>query len=401
MDTFLHQTFERLIEHTDLTFKRHLYSQIRLSRLTGLIGPRGVGKTTLMLQYIKEHLIAGRRAFYFSADSVYFRQSTLLGYIQDLYNSEGCRHFFIDEIHKYAQWNQELKNAYDAFPDITIMYSGSSALELVKGSYDLSRRVQLYHLSGMSFREYLNFVEKQNIQTIAWPDLLNETSRFNSLSMIDRILGHFKTYLASGYYPFLFEDSYNYHHRVMRIIDKIIFEDIPSCFDLKTHNLHLFQKILGYLASIPPGEVNTNNIANNIGIAHQTVFHYLSILQSVGLIQMVYPYEGGNQYLRKPQKIFLHNTTLLHTCQQLVGESLNQGNLRELYFVQALRDANHSVYYSKVGDFRTKEAIFEVGGKNKTTRQISNTTLPSFLIKDDIVVSTKKTIPLLFLGFLY
>lgn len=401
MDEFLQQTYERLLDLTDLSFKRYLCDQFHLSRLTGLIGPRGVGKTTLMLQHIKEHLSQNKKTFYFSADSVYFRQSTLLAFINDLYQLQGYRIFFIDEIHKYANWNQELKNIYDAFPDIHVVYSGSSALELIQGSHDLSRRVKLYFLPGMSFREYLNFTEKQHEMPVQLSQLLSDPSCLNKLSTSYRILGHFKQYLESGYYPFIFEDSLTYHERVMRIIDKIIFEDIPNYFDLKTHNLHLFKVILGYLASIPPGEVNTNNIAKNIGVAHQTVFHYLNILEKVGLIQMIFPIEGGNQYLRKPQKIFLHNTTLFYTCQQLVGEILSKGTLRELYFIQALRDAGESVYYSKQGDYRTKDFIFEIGGKNKTNKQISNAELPAFIIKDDSLVATRNHIPMLFLGFIY
>ncbi len=401
MYDFLGQTFERLLDYTDLSFKRYLYPHFQLSRLTGLIGPRGVGKTTLMLQYIKEHETKDRKIFYFSADSVYFNQSTLVNFIQDLYNSEGKRIFFIDEIHKYANWSQELKNLYDAFPDIKIVYSGSSALELIKGSHDLSRRAKLYHLTGLSFREYINFSEKKTMEAISLADLLTHPTQFNTLSTTDYLLKHFKHYLTCGYYPFVFEDPHTYHERVMQIIEKIIFEDIPSCFDLKTHNIHLFKKILGFLASIPPGEVNTHNIAKNIGTSDQTIEHYLNILSSVGLIQMVYPFEGGNQLLRKPQKIFLHNTTLLHTCQHLVGEALYQGTVRELYFVQTLRDANQAIYYSKQGDYRVLDYIFEIGGKNKTSKQISGATLPAYLVKDDIVIASKQSIPLSFFGFIY
>jgi predicted AAA+ superfamily ATPase len=400
MDSFLLETFERLLDKTELTFKRYLYDTFQPGRLTGLVGARGVGKTTLMLQYIKE-MPSDQKVFYFSADSIYFRQTTLLGFINDLYRLEGYRIFFIDEIHQYANWNQELKNIYDAFPDVRIVYSGSSMLELVKGSHDLSRRAKIYHLQGMSFREYLNFGEQRQEPSISFAALLKNPAQFNRLGQIDTVLGHFKRYLATGYYPFMFEDPHAYYERVLRIIDKIIFEDIPNYFDLKTHNLHLFKKILSFLATIPPGEVNTHNIAKNMGVSHQTVSHYLTILQSVGLIEMIYPFEGGNQYLRKPQKIFLHNTTLLYALQQFVGEPLSPGTLRELYFIQALRDAGQGVYYSKQADYRTKEVIFEIGGKNKTAKQIATLTMPSFLVKDDSLVVSQNVIPLLFFGFTY
>ncbi len=401
MDTFLQETFERLLFNTELSFKRYLYPNFQPGRLTGLVGARGVGKTTLMLQYIKENLIHTQKAFYFSADSVYFHGSTLLKFVNDLYHLEGYRFFFIDEIHQYDNWNQEIKNLYDAFPDIKIVYSGSSMLEITQGSYDLSRRTKIYHLSGMSFREYLNFSEKASFEPIELSSLLANPTKFNKLGLTPKILRHFQTYLATGYYPFIFEEPHSYYERVMRIINKIIFEDIPNYFDLKTHNLHLFQKILSYLSTIPPGEVNTNNIAKNMNVAHQTIFHYLKILQDVGLIQMIYPFEGGNQYLRKPEKIFLHNTTLLYTLQQFVGDPLNKGMLRELYFIQTMRDANHPVYYSKQADFRTKTHYFEIGGKNKTGQQIADLDGPGFLVKDDIAIASKGVIPLLFLGFIY
>ncbi len=401
MNTFLQQAYERLLDLTDLSFTRYLYSDFKPSRLTGLVGPRGVGKTTLMLQYIKQHLARDQKAFYFSADAIYFQQSTLVDFINELYSVEGLRFFFIDEIHKYANWNQELKNLYDAFPDIKIVYSGSSMLELVKGSHDLSRRAKIYYLSGMSFREYLNFSQQRVIEPIDYAMLLENPKHYNQLGLIEGVLGQFKQYLAHGYYPFYFEEPQSYYERVMRIIQKIIFEDIPSYFDLKTHNLHLFQQILGYLASIPPGEVNTNNIAKNMNVAHQTIYNYLTILESVGLIQLIYPNEGGNQRLRKPQKIFLHNTTLLHTLQQFSAEILDKGTLRELYFLQALRDAKQNVYYTKVADFQTKKHIFEIGGKNKTAKQIAHLKLPAFLVKDDIVAASQQVIPLLFFGFLY
>ncbi len=401
MIDLIKESFERLINLVDLTTKRALFAEFTLKRLTCLIGPRGVGKTTLMLQYIKEHLYKEGKTFYFSADSVYFHTSTLLEFVDELYKLEGYRNFFIDEIHQYKNWSQELKNIYDSYPDVRVVFSGSSMLELLQGSHDLSRRVNTYRLPGMSFREYLLFSEKTIHSVIPFNELLENPTRFSSLGLTDRILSLFRTYLEVGYYPFIFEDPPTYYERIMQIVSKIIFEDIPNCFDLKTANLHLFKKLLGYLASIPPGEANTNNIARNIGVAHQTVDHYLHILDRVGLITLIYPYEGGSRQLRKPQKIFIHNTTLLHTLNSFSGTPLNQGNLRELYFIQALRDAQHQVFYSKQGDFRVDKHLFEIGGKNKTGKQLQNTDLPAFLVKDDILHPGKETIPLFYFGFLF
>lgn len=398
MIDLLKETFERLIAHVNLNVKRGLYKNFHPGRLTGLVGPRGVGKTTLMLQYIKEHLYQERKAFYFSADAVYFNQSTLLEFIDHLYKFEGYRIFFIDEIHQYKNWNQELKNIYDSFPDVKVVFSGSSMLELMEGSHDLSRRLNIYRLPGLSFREYLLFSNNLEIAPISFEKLIADPRVFSELGQIEKVLGHFKKYLEVGYYPFIFEEPDTYYEKVSAIINKIIFEDIPNCFDLKTANLHIFKKLLGYLASIPPGEVNSNSISRNIGIAHQTVENYLHILASVGLVNMIFPYEGGGQYLRKPEKIFIYNTTLLHTLQSYIGTEINKGNLRELFFLQALRDANQNVYYSKQGDYRIGDQVFEIGGKNKTGKQIQGT--EGILVKDDILVPGKNVIPLFYFGFL-
>lgn len=401
MIDLIKETFERLIAQVDMKTKRGLYTSFKPGRLTGLVGPRGVGKTTLMLQYIKEHLYNEHKTFYFSADSVYFRQQTLLQFIDELYKYEGYRVFFIDEIHQYKNWNQELKNIYDSYPDVKVLFSGSSMLELIEGSYDLSRRVNIFHLPGLSFREYLHFSLQLTHEPIPFSQLIDSPKNFNSLGQIERILGHFKTYLEVGYYPFIFEDPNSYCQRVSHIVKKIIFEDIPNRYELKTENLYLFNKLLGYLASIPPGEANTNHIAKNMGVAHQTIEHYLQILQSVGLIHLIYPYEGGGQYLRKPQKIFLHNTTLLYVLQSFVGTDLNKGTLRELFFVQSLRDKHLDVYYSKQGDYRAMDHLFEIGGKNKSGKQLSPSEIPGIIVKDDILIPGKSTIPLFYFGFLY
>lgn len=399
MKDLLKESYERLIAHVQLDVKRGLYSHFKPGRLTGLVGPRGVGKTTLMLQYIKEHLYQEGKTFYFSADAVYFHQSTLLEFIDDLYKYEGYRIFFIDEIHQYKNWNQELKNIYDSFPDVKVLFSGSSMLELLAGSYDLSRRINTYRLPGLSFREYLHFSRELEISPISFEKLVADPRNFSNFSQIDTVLGHFKTYLEVGYYPFIFEDPSTYYERVSAIINKIIFEDIPNCFDLKTANLHLFKKLLGCLASIPPGEVNSNSIARNIGIAHQTVENYLHVLASLGLINMIFPYEGGGQLLRKPKKIFIHNTTLLHALQSYIGKGIQKGNVRELYFLQALRDANLNVYYSKQGDYRVGDHLFEIGGKNKKGKQLQG--LEGTLVKDDILLPSKNVIPLFYMGFLH
>lgn len=403
MFRFISATFQRLIDEVSVSKTRYLYPSFQLrNRFTGLIGARGVGKTTLMLQYIKNELFNEGKCFYFSADLVYFQQSNLLEFVADLHQIEGYQVIFIDEIHKYQGWNQELKNLYDAFPSLKIVFSGSSMIDLVTGSHDLSRRAKLYHLQGLSLREYLNFSLDLDIAPISLPEILQDTkASLNKLKDIDRILPHFEAYLAQGYYPFIFEDPHSYYEKVSRIIDKSIFEDIANYYNLKTPSLHYFKKILTFQASIPPGDLNIHNLAKNLGIDHKTAEHYLAILASVGLIREMRPFESGSTGIRKPSKILLNNTTLMHTFQQYLGQPISKGMERELFFIQSLQNANIDLFYSKQADYRTREAVFEIGGKNKTRQQLREVAEPSYLVKDDILHFLKGEIPLFLFGFLY
>lgn len=402
MYRFISETYERLIDELKISHKRYLYSVFNLkNRLTGVVGPRGVGKTTLLLQYIKNELFKKENSFYFSADVIYFQQTTLLQFVSDLHVHLGYKIVFIDEIHKYQGWNQELKNLYDAFPSLKIVFSGSSMLDLVAGSFDLSRRAKLYHLQGLSFREYLNFNLDLNLKPISFKTLLENPKKVISPTKIRRLLYHFDEYLKKGYYPFLFEDPHSYFEKLSRVIDKTIFEDIANFYNLKTSNLLYFKKLLSFLASIPPGEINIHNLAKNLGIDYKTVEHYVFILTSVGLVREIRPFEGGGPLLRKPSKLFLSNTNLIHTMDQYLGKGTSIGMERELFFIQTLQNAGIEIFTSKNGDYRTRKAVFEIGGKNKKNHQLKEVKEDAYLIKDDILHPLKNEIPLFLFGFLY
>jgi len=399
----LKETFQRLLEKVSITHYRYLYYQLELNnRLTGIVGPRGVGKTTLMLQYIKNHFPNQANVFYFSADHIFFNQTTLFEFVNDLYRYDGIRIFFVDEIHKYGNWNQELKNIYDAFPDIKVIFSGSSSIDLVKGAYDLSRRAKLYHLHGMSFREYLNFNLETTLQPISLAEIFqNNHKTFKMIAEIPKLLGYFKEFLQTGYYPFLMEDNYSYYEKISNIIEKAIYEDIANFYNLKTPNLHYFKKILNYIATIPPGELNTHNFARNLNIDYKTAFHYLTILDEIELIRMIYAKGSGNVTLRKPEKIFLENTTLFYALNSLLSAEINSGSVRELFFLQSLQNANQKVFYSKQGDYLINNNIMiEIGGKNKTRKQLKSSE-NAYLVKDDILTGFNQELPLYYFGFLY
>lgn len=404
MIDFLKATFQRLIAELNITTYRYLYQQFHIkNRLTGIVGPRGTGKTTLMLQYIKNNLYNGGKTFYFSADNIYFNSNTLLEFVTDLYRNEDINIFFIDEIHKYSSWRQELKNIYDAFPKIKIVFSGSSVIDLVKGSYDLSRRAKLFRLSGLSLREYINFTTGLEIPAVPFIELKKDYHKYDQLfSQIPKITGHFHNYLNHGYYPFVFEDETSYHEKVLRIIEKTIYEDISNYHALKTTNLGNFKLILNFLATSTPGNISINNLAQNLSIDHKTAANYLHILNEAGLIRLIFAAGTGSKCIRKPEKAFLHNTTLLHTLlnNRILENTI--GTIRELFFAQNIADAGSNIFYSSIGDFQVNDLIFEIGGKNKTKQQIKNViNTEAFLVKDNILVSGHNIIPLYYFGFIY
>jgi len=412
-------SFQRLLHSTHYETRRYLYKDFNLgNRLTGLIGPRGTGKTTLLLQYIKNEIEDVSKCIYASMDSVYFSNSSLIEFVDELYEVYGIRYFFLDEIHKYNNWNQELKNIYDSYPDIKVVFSGSSSIDLIKGTYDLSRRAVIYRLTGLSFREYLNFKGVINHQVIAYDDLLNDKYQIQSeLGSIRRIRGHFKDYLAFGYFPFFLEsvlsdveeniqiapevDIYVYTQKLYRIIEKTVYEDISNYYKIKTENLSFFKRILAYAATIPPGKLSRNNIAKNIGLDNKTIGKYLSILEETGLLTLVASKKAGSNLLKQTEKIYLNNSNLYQAIISEIGYSSSIGSIREIFFVNMIRNSGRQLYYSSTGDFEVDGTVFEVGGKGKSLKQIRKSLSNSYLVKDDILYGSSYEIPLYLFGFLY
>jgi len=394
--------YQRLLKSTKYSNYRYLYYKFDLdNRLIGLIGARGVGKTTMLLQYIKNNIEHSFEAIYVSVDNIYFSKTTIFDFVEELYEDEDVKYFFFDEIHKYKNWNQELKNIYDSFPDIYIVFSGSSSLDLLKGSYDLSRRGILYHLNGMSFREYLEFKYNEELPILTLNEILiQQSDNIAKISSIKKIKKKFKEYLLHGYYPFLFENENNYQEKLMNIINKTIYEDISNFYNLKTKNLHHFKTILSYLATVEPSELSINSIAKNIKLDNKTVSHYLEIMEDVNLIIKVQENKSGSAILKQKEKIYLNNTNLYTTINDSTGFDYKIGTLRELFFINMFKNSNKSIYYSKKGDFEIDNKIFEIGGKGKTKKQIKGVE-NSFLVKDDILYGSRKVIPLYLFGFMY
>ncbi len=401
-ETFI-ATYRRLLTNMNYKTHRYLFDSFNIkSRMTGLVGPRGTGKTTLLLQYIKEKIQDKNVCIYLSLDHIYFTQIKLIDFVRDLYEIDGIRYYFLDEVHKYPNWNQELKNIYDSYPDIKVIYSGSSSMDLIRGAYDLSRRSAIFKIGGMSFREYLVFRLNINLNSFNFDQIVKKTdAAVDYLSDIDRLKGYFIEYLDYGYYPFIFEDKENYHQKLLNIIDKTIYEDISNYYKLKTENLISFKKIMSYLATIPPGSLNRNNISNNIGLDFKTVDNYLNILNETGLVCLVKENKAGSGLLKGTDKIYLDNSNLYRAVINEIGFDYRKGTVREIFFIKMIKNYGEKIYYSKIGDFQVKSTYFEIGGKSKTKKQIKDNLRNSYLVKDGIIYPSRNVIPLYLFGFLY
>ena len=396
-------SYYRLLKNTNYKTHRYLFKSFNMnSRLTGLVGPRGTGKTTLMLQYINEEIKDKNRCIYLSLDNIYFTRVNLIDFVDDLYEIDGIRIFFLDEVHKYPNWDQELKNIYDSYPDVKVVFSGSSSMSLIHGSYDLSRRGTLFRIGGMSFREYLEFRLNKEIPSVTFKELIvKPDSVIKSIADIERLKGHFQEYLECGYYPFLFEDEKNYHQKLLNMIDKTIYEDISNFYRLKTENLINFRKILSYLATIPPGQLNRNSISRNIGLDNKTVDNYLRILNETGLVCLVKENKQGSNLLKGTEKLYLDNFNIYKAIIDEIGFSYNKGSVREIFFIKMLQNTGEKIFYSKVGDFHVQGFNFEIGGREKSKKQIKRDLGNSYVVKDDILYPSVNTLPLYLFGFLY
>ncbi|MDZ7793891.1 MAG: hypothetical protein U5P10_09440 [Spirochaetia bacterium] len=257
-------------------------------------------------------------------------------------------------------------------------------------------------MDGMSFREYLLFNDIYETENTTLKEILENRSELESnLSSIKKIKGHFKEYLNSGYYPFYLEDKEQYHQKILRVIEKVIFEDISNYYKLKTENLFHFKRILSYLATIPPGELNINSISKNIGLDNKTIQNYLMILYETGLIELLKRNKAGSNLLKNTEKMYLDNQDLYSAIIEEIGYEAQMKTIREIFFIKMLKNSGNKIYYNEVGDFLVNNKIFEIGGKKKDKKQIKKELDKSYLVKDDILYGNKKEIPLYLFGFLY
>lgn len=386
--------------------KRYLYEHIDWNeRCIGILGARGTGKTTMLLQRIKEQYQASDKALYISVDSPFFQAHDLFEFART-FHQLGGELLVVDEVHKYPDWSVHIKAIYDSLPDLRVVFSGSSLLQIAKQKGDLSRRAIIFNLQGLSFREYLNFVEGKTFSTYSLEDILaNHQSISAKLSQEFKPLRKFIDYLHNGYYPFFLEGKSFYTFKVREVINHILEVDLPCVNSIEPRQISKLKKLLYLLATSVPFVPNIVKLAEATGISRPRLYEYLEQLQNARLLNLVRSRGRGYEVLTKPEKILLENSNLMYA----IAETVNTGTLRELFFVNQIKnaDAPHPgqgpgrVELSAQGDFIVNGIYtFEIGGKGKTFRQV-HAVDHSFVVADDIESGFKNKIPLWLFGFMY
>ena len=394
----LHEKFIRKIEQTQLNFIRSMLDVIRWdARLIGIKGARGVGKTTLMLQYIKQNLPIDHSTLYVTLDNIWFANNTLSD-LTDQFVKRGGKYLFLDEVHKYPNWSQELKNIYDDYAELKVVFTGSSMLELLNARADLSRRAIVYTMQGLSYREYINLTRGLSLPLITLEELLKDhTLIAREINAKVKPLEHFIAYLKSGYYPFFQEIPDLYYYRVEEVINLILEIELPLLRNVDVAYVSKLKQLLQIIAESVPFIPNVSKLSERIGVNRNTFISYLHFLQEANITRNLYKDAKGITQMQKPDKIYLENSNLQYAFAPIHA---NMGNARETFFINQV-NYKHTVEYAPESDFLVDHTFtFEVGGKSKTDKQIKNTA-NSFIVSDDLEYGTANRIPLWMFGFLY
>jgi predicted AAA+ superfamily ATPase len=388
---------ENLVKLTSRDFTRFLFDEIKWKqRMIGIRGLRGTGKTTLLLQYLKFNLKG--KGLYATADHPWFYDHSLLD-LAETFEKEGGQVLLIDEIHKYPNWSRELKNIYDGFPKLQIVFTASSALEIQKGEADLSRRVVSYELPGLSFREYVNFTTKESLPKISLPALVSAPNDFTrELPKSWKPLPLFKKYLQAGYFPFSKDEEDDlFAIKLNQVINTVLETDLASIEQYTAGNVVQIKKLLGVISESVPFTPNIAALANKMKMGRDTVNMFLLHLERARLLNLLHYSTKGVAALQKPDKIYLENTNLSYALK----DQPEKGSLRETFFLNQVKNSKHQVHLTDKGDFIVdKKWTFEVGGKTKTNDQIKNVK-NAFLALDEIDSGYQNRIPLWLFGFLY
>ena len=393
----MHAKYLRKLAAVDMTFVRYLYDQINWEvRMIGIKGARGVGKTTLLLQRIKQAFADPNEAFYVSLDDFWFQSHTLDELAQWL-NSRGVTHLFLDEVHKYPNWSRALKNLYDDYPDMRVVYTGSSMLEIDHSKADLSRRQTLYTLNAMSFREYLEFEGVMRLPAMTLEEVLkSHVAKAMEVSKEIKVLRYFEDYLRRGCYPFYKDSGDDFLLRLDETAKVVMEMDLPAVEDVTYQTIQKAKALLMIIARNVPLEPNIQTLVNELETTRDLCLKLLYALDRAGLLLLLTNEPKSYKHLVKPKKIYLGNTNLMHAF----SPSAEVGTRRETFFLNQV-GAVAEVVMPQKGDFKVNgNRLFEVGGESKTFDQIAN--IPeSYLAIDDIETGYGNRIPLWMFGMLY
>lgn len=386
----LYEFFTRKLKSTPTDFLRYKYNQIKWQgRFWGLVGPRGVGKSTMLLQYIKLHLNI-KDTLYVSADQLYFSEHKLVE-LADHFVKMGGKHLFIDEIHKYEGWSRELKQIYDSYDDLQVVISGSSILDIYKGLADLSRRVPIYHMQGLSFREYLRLFHQIETPVYSLEDILVHKA---VIPGVEHPLPLFQDYLRRGYYPFGKDEEFEME--LLQVITQTMEVDIPQHLLANISLGRKLKSLLLVVAKSVPFKPVMQRLADATGISRNDMPSYLIYMEKAGMIAQLRDATGGLRGLGKVEKLYLDNTSLIYT---LSPDKADIGNVRETFFMNQTRVANE-VISSPISDFEIDGKTFEIGGRKKGQKQIQDAA-EGYIVKDDLENGYANTIPLWAFGLNY
>jgi predicted AAA+ superfamily ATPase len=395
----LFEIFYQLIERTSTDFIRYLYNEIHWeSRLIAITGARGTGKTTLVLQYIKNNYTAySSEALYASLDNIWFTTHSLLD-LADEFHKMGGKALFLDEVHKYPTWSIEIKNIYDSYPDMKIVFTGSSMLEIHKGEADLSRRAAVFHLPGLSFREFLDFEYGYKTASFPLTELLSRHVEIAiNIGKSLKPLVAFKEYLSFGYFPFYKEDKQLYHEKLLATLNTILDVDLPATERIDYYSIGRIKKLFAILSQLVPCIPNISALSKELGVTRISLLNYLFYLKKAQALLLLDKEASGIKQLAKPEKIYLGNTNYAYA---LGGDKTDIGNVRETFFFNQMQ-VKHNITYSSKVDFTVDETYhFEVGGKNKTKQQLSGVN-NGYLALDSIEIGFGNEIPLWIFGLAY
>lgn len=389
--------FQQKITRTSLDFQRYLIDEIDWNnQLIAIKGARGSGKTTLLLQHIKKHLNL-KTTLFVSLDNLYFIEHTVIDLAKN-FSKIGGTHLLLDEVHKYANWSRELKLIYDDVPELKVVFTSSSMLEIYKSESDLSRRAVSYDLKEMSFREFIVFETGIDLQPLDFNSIIeNHTEIASTLLQQIKPIPLFLKYLEFGAYPYYKENSKLYHQKLINTINLIIEIDINAVDHISYELIVKLKKLLFAIATSAPFTPNITKLSERIGASRAVLIQAIKQLERAGLVNELYRPTKGIGALTKPEKLFLNNTNLMYA---LAKENTNVGNLRETFFVNQFKNLA-VIHLADQGDFLIDEKYtFEIGGKNKKQIQIQNID-NSFIAKDNIEIGAGNVIPVWLFGFLY